>query len=199
MALTKEKKPAFKKEQNRYQPRLKAAYFQTIQPQLLKELGLDNLHQVPQLKKIVINAGLGRQKDDKRAVAAAENSLIKISGQKPLVTKARISVASFKLRAGQNIGLKVTLRGDQMYEFLDRLVSLVIPRFRNFRGLNRRSFDSSGNYSLGIIDQSVFPELTFEETNPSHGLQVTLALTSPSSEASRVLLESFGFKFTKEN
>ena len=191
------KKPVAKPTQVNYQPRLKQAYQTTIRAELIDQLSLTNLHQLPRLEKIVLNAGLGRAKDDRRLFETAYNSLAKISGQKPMTTRARLSVASFKLRAGQTIGLKVTLRGDQMYEFMDRLVSLVIPRFRNFRGLSRKSFDRSGNYSLGLVDQALFPELSFEETNPSHGLQVTLVISSRSQADSLALLEQFGFKFTK--
>lgn len=181
-----------------YSPRLKQDYYQNIRPKLQEELGLGNLHQVPMLEKIVINSGLGRSKDDKRTIETATNTLTKVTGQKPVVTKARLSIASFKLRTGQAVGLMVTLRGDRMYEFLDRLINLVIPRFRDFRGMSRRSVDSSGNYSLGFKEQSVFVELGFEETLPAHGLQATLVIDSAQPAHSVALLEKFGMKFTKE-
>ena len=180
-----------------YQPRLKTQYLAEIRSQLKDEFGLTNIHQVPRLEKIVVSVGLGRGKDDKRLFETATNTLVKITGQQPLVTTARISVASFKLRAGQKIGLKVTLRGNRMYEFLDRLISLVMPRLRDFRGASRQSFDMDGNYSLGLRDQAVFPELTFEETNPTHGLQVTIVIENRSSKQSQALMEQFGFRFTK--
>ena len=180
-----------------YQPRLKTQYLAEIRPQLKDEFGLTNIHQVPRLEKIVINVGLGRGKDDKKLFETATNTLAKVTGQQPQVTTARISVASFKLRAGQKIGLKVTLRGDRMYEFLDRLINLVMPRLRDFRGASRQSFDPAGNYSLGLRDQSVFPELTFEETNPTHGLQVTVVIENRSPEQARALMERFGFRFSK--
>lgn len=180
-----------------YQPRLKTEYLAEIRPRLQKEFGLANLHQVPRLEKIVVNAGLGRGKDDKALFETATNTLAKVTGQQPQVTVARLSVASFKLRAGQKVGLRVTLRGDRMYEFLDRLINLVMPRLRDFRGASRQSFDKSGNYSLGLRDQSVFPELTFEETNPGHGLQVTIVIENRDPEQARALLEAFGFRLTK--
>ena len=180
-----------------YQPRLKTAYKKEIRSQLQADLGLANLHQVPKLDKIVLNSGLGRSKDDKRVFETARNTLAKISGQRPVTTKARLSIASFKLRTGNPIGLMVTLRGDRMYEFLDRLINLVIPRFRDFRGLSRRSFDPSGNYSIGFREQSLFPELSFEETQPAHGLQATLIFDSQGPAHSLALLEKFGARFTK--
>ena len=181
-----------------YQPRLKVQYRAEIRPHLQQELGLANLHQVPRLEKIVVNAGLGRGKDDKKLFETATNTLAKVTGQHPQPTTARVSVAGFnKLRVGQQVGLRVTLRGDRMYEFLDRLINLVMPRLRDFRGASRQSFDPSGNYSLGLRDQSFFPELTFEETNPSHGLQVTIVIENRQPDHARALLEQFGFRFTK--
>ncbi|MHB1864639.1 MAG: 50S ribosomal protein L5 [Candidatus Saccharimonadales bacterium] len=181
-----------------YSPRLKQQYNQTIAKELKEELKLKNIWQVPRLSKIVINIGLGRSKDDKRVIEAATNTIRKITGQQPIQTTAKKSIASFKLREGNKIGLKVTLRGDRMYEFLDRLVNLVLPRLRDFHGLSIKSFDSQGNYSLGLVDQSVFPELTFEETTTSHGLEVVLVIKSTSKEHSKALLEKFGVPFEKE-
>jgi len=181
-----------------YTPRLKTLYETQIVPELKKELDLKNRWQVPRIKKVVINVGLGRGKDDKKLFETANNTLLKITGQKPIETAAKQSIASFKLREGNKIGLKVTLRGDRMYEFLDRLINLVLPRLRDFHGVKARAFDSSGNYAIGISDQSVFPELTFEETNPSHGLEAILVIESKSKEHSRALLEKFGMPFEKE-
>lgn len=181
------------------QPRLRAEYNQTIAPALMKELGLQNPHQIPRLEKIVINIGLGRAKDDKRLMEVATNTLKKITGQQPIETTARMSIATFKLREGNKIGLKVTLRGDRMYEFLDRLITIVLPRLRDFHGVSAKAFDKSGNYSLGMTDQSVFPELTFEETTTTHGLQAVMVIKCEEQVHARALLEKFGMPFEKEN
>ena len=180
-----------------YQPNLKTAYFKHIRPNLQKELGLKNIHQVPELEKIILNTGLGQAKTDKQVMEVATQTLSKISGQKPKVTLARMSVASFKLREGNPIGMMVTLRGERMYEFLERLINFVLPRMRDFRGVSFKSFDKNGHYSLGFRDQSIFPELTFEETRLAHGLQVTLVFRSSSPATSEKLLSHFGFKFEK--
>ncbi len=178
--------------------RLRVLYSREITKQLQKELGLDNIQQVPRLEKIVLNVGLGRAKDDKKVMEAAQNTLRKITGQEPVVTIARKSIASFKLREGMKIGLKVTLRGDRMYEFLDRLINIVIPRLRDFHGVSAKAFDRQGNYAFGFADQGVFPELTFDETTTSHGLQVIFTIRAESKEHSRALLEKFGMPFEKE-
>jgi large subunit ribosomal protein L5 len=185
--------------QKTYQPRLKRDYFEQIALELQKELDLANINQVPRLEKIVINAGLGRAKDERRIMEAAANTLSKISGQKPIETTARKSIATFKLREGNKIGLKVTLRGARMYEFADRLINIVLPRLRDFHGVSPRAFDKQGNYSIGMSDQSVFPELSFEETSTSHGLQIIFVIKSKSPEHSRALLEKLGLPFEKEN
>lgn len=178
--------------------RLRAQYAKEMIPALKQELGLANVNQAPRLEKIVINVGLGRSKEDKKVMEAATNTLRKITGQEPMVTAARKSIASFKLREGMKIGLKVTLRGDKMYEFMDRLISIVIPRLRDFHGVNPNAFDRQGNYSLGFVDQSVFPELTFDETTTTHGLQVVFVIRGGSAENSRALLAKFGMPFEKE-
>ncbi len=180
-----------------YQPQLKADYYAKIRPKLKTDLKLKNIHEVPQLEKIVLNTGLGRSKGDKKVFETALNTLSKISGQKPKETVARMSVASFKLRTGNKIGLMVTLRDARMYEFLERLINLVMPRLRDFRGASLRSFDKSGHYSIGFKEQSIFPELSFEETNPPHGLQVTLVFNGSQPGHAKALLEEFGFKFEK--
>ncbi len=179
--------------------RLRALYKAEIVKSLESELSLPNVHQVPKLEKIVVNIGLGRSKEDKKVMDAAGNTLRKITGQEPLVVAARKSIASFKLREGMKIGMKVTLRGDRMYEFLDRLISIVIPRLRDFHGVNPKAFDKQGNYSLGFVDQSTFPELTFDETTTTHGLQVVFVISGGSPTNSRALLEKFGMPFEKEN
>ncbi|MDB5181613.1 MAG: ribosomal protein, partial [Candidatus Saccharibacteria bacterium] len=141
---------------------------------------------------------LGRAKDDKRLMEVATNTLTKITGQKPVETTARLSIATFKLREGNKIGLKVTLRGDRMYEFLDRLLTVVLPRLRDFHGVSAKAFDRQGNYSLGLTDQSVFPELTFEETTTAHGLQAVMVIKAEEQAHARALLEKFGMPFEKE-
>lgn len=178
-------------------PRLKAEYNATFAAELQKELGLKNAHEVPRLMKVVLNVGLGRAKDDKKLMDVATNTLRKITGQQPVETAAKKSIASFKLREGNKIGLKVTLRDARMYEFTDRLINIVLPRLRDFHGVSAKAFDKSGNYSIGLIDQSVFPELSFEETTTPHGLQVVFVIRSQSPAHSRALLEKFGLPFEK--
>lgn len=180
-----------------YQPRLKRQYYDEVARQLKEELSLSNLHEVPRLEKIVINVGLGRAKDDKRLLEVAQNTLIKITGQKPVQTVAKQSIASFKLREGSKIGLKVTLRDVRMYEFADRFINLVLPRLRDFHGVSASAFDKQGNYSIGLTDQSVFAELTYEDTATPHGLQVIFAIKAKKTEHARALLEKFGVPFEK--
>jgi len=188
---------AVKKAAPAYSSRLKKLYRTEYRPQLKDELGLKNINQAPELEKVVINVGLGKAKDEKRLLEVATNTLQKISGQKPVETVARQSIASFKLREGSKIGLKLTLRGDRMYEFVDRFINLVLPRVRDFHGVSLKSFDKFGNYSLGLVDQSVFPELTFEDTASPHGIQIVFVLKSASSRDSQALLEKFGMPFEK--
>ncbi len=178
--------------------RLREAYSKQYAAELLKELNLDNAHQVPKLQKITLNVGLGRAKDDKRMFEAATNTLTKITGQKPMETVAKKSIAGFKLRDGNKIGLKVTLRGDKMYEFLDRFVTVVLPRLRDFHGVSAKAFDRQGNFAIGMVDQSVFPELTFEETTTAHGLQAVFTISCEKPADARALLEKFGMPFEKE-
>jgi large subunit ribosomal protein L5 len=179
--------------------RLRVEYNDTIAKDLLKELGLKNANQAPRLEKVVVNIGLGKAKDDKKVMEVATNTLRKITGQQPVQTIAKNSIAGFKLREGNKIGLKVTLRGERMYEFTDRVITLVLPRLRDFHGVSAKAFDGQGNYSLGFIDQSVFPELSFEETTTAHGLQVIFVINSEEKAHSRALLEKFGMPFEKEN
>jgi large subunit ribosomal protein L5 len=180
-------------------PRLRARYYEEIQKDLKKELEIKNIHELPILEKVVVNAGLGRAKDDKRLMEVATNTVRKVTGQQPIQTTARNSIAGFKLREGNKIGLKVTLRGDRMYEFTDRLISLVIPRLRDFHGVSNKAFDKQGNYSLGLSDQSIFPELSFEETTLPHGLQVVFVIKCREKAHAKALLEKFGMPFEKDN
>ena len=179
-----------------YTPRLKSL-FEAERKNLQKELGLTNVNQVPKLEKIVVNIGLGKAKDDKKHLEIAANTLRKITGQQPVETTARMSIATFKLREGSKIGLKVTLRGDRMYEMADRLISIVLPRLRDFHGVSKKAFDRQGNYSLGMVDQTVFPELTFEETTNPHGMQFIFVIKSEGPAHSEKLLTLFGMPFEK--
>lgn len=181
-------------------PRLKALYSSQYQKELQAELGLENVHQVPQLEKIVVSVGIGKNKDDKHHYEVVRNTIVKVTGQAPVDRMARKSIAGFKIRAGMNrVGISVTLRGARMYEFLDRLVNVALPRVRDFHGVSAKGFDKGGNYNLGVTDQSIFPELTFEETQHVHGLQVTFVIKNGDNKtASRALLEKFGVPFEKE-
>ncbi len=178
--------------------RLKDLYHKQLVKELQGELGLQNPHEVPRIEKIVVNIGLGRAKDDKKLIEVAANTLRKITGQQPVETVARKSIASFKLREGNKIGLKVTLRDERMYEFLDRIITVVLPRLRDFHGVPQKAFDKSGNYSLGFTDQSVFPELTFDETTTTHGLQAVIVINSKEPAHSKALLEKFGMPFERK-
>lgn len=178
--------------------RLRAEYNTKIAAELQKELGLANAHQVPKLEKITINVGLGKAKDDKKMFETAANTLRKVTGQEPVDTVAKNSIAGFKLREGNKIGMKVTLRGDLMYEFLDRLVTIVLPRLRDFHGVSVKAFDRQGNYSLGLTDQSVFPELTFDETTTVHGLQAVFTIKAQNPEHAKALLTKLGMPFEKK-
>ena len=178
--------------------RLREQYKTTIAPDLQKELELSNPHQVPKLEKITLNIGLGKAKDEKKVMEAATNTLRKITGQQPVQTAAKKSIASFKLREGNIIGLKVTLRGDRMYEFIDRLITVVLPRLRDFHGVSNKAFDRQGNYAIGLTDQSVFPELTFDETTTSHGLQAVFTIKCVEPAHAKALLQKFGMPFERE-
>jgi len=190
------KQPA--KAAQKYVPRLKVDYQTKFAKELQKELELANAHQVPKLEKIVVNVGLGKAKDDKKTIEAAKNTLRKVTGQEPVETVAKNSIAGFKLREGNMIGLKLTLRGDRMYEFMDRLINIVLPRLRDFHGVSNRAFDKQGNFSIGMTDQSVFPELTFEETTTPHGLQTVFVVKAHDKAHSKALLQKFGMPFEKE-
>jgi len=179
-------------------PRLKTLYKSDYAPALLKELELTNMHEVPAVEKVTLNVGLGKAKDDKKLIEVAAHTLEKITGQHPVETVAKQSIASFKLREGNKIGLKVTLRGDRMYEFMDRFINIVLPRLRDFHGVKATAFDKQGNYSIGLTEQSVFPELTFEETTTPHGLQIVFTIKAKEPEHAKALLSKFGMPFEKE-
>lgn len=181
-----------------YQARLKTEYQNVFAQELQKELELANPHQVPRLQKIVVNVGLGKAKDDKKVIEAAKNTLRKVTGQEPVETIAKNSIAGFKLREGNMIGLKITLRGERMYEFMDRLINIVMPRLRDFHGVSNKAFDKQGNYSFGLVDQSVFPELTFDETTTPHGMQAVFVITAQEKDHAKALLTKFGMPFEKE-
>ena len=180
------------------QARLKQSYRDTFQEELLKELELKNVNQVPILEKIVINVGLGRAKDDKKYLEVATTTLNKITGQKPVETLAKKSIATFKLREGNKIGLKVTLRGERMYEFLDRLISIALPRVRDFRGISRTAFDGRGNYTLGLAEQIIFPEIDMEKS-AVRGMNVTVVTSAKTDKEAEALLEMLGFPFRKKS
>jgi large subunit ribosomal protein L5 len=180
-------------------PRLKERYDREIRGQLLEHLGLENVMQVPRLSKIVINMGVGRATQQQSLIEGAVRDLETIAGQKPVVTRAKKSIAGFKLREGQAIGAKVTLRGDRAWEFFDRLVSMAIPRIRDFRGLSPRSFDGHGNYTFGVTEQLIFPEIDYDRIDTTRGMDITIATTARTDEEGRALLAAFGFPFRQEN
>ena len=177
--------------------RLHAQYNSEIKMALRDELALSNVHEVPTIEKIVLNAGVGRATQDTKHLDAAVATLTRISGQKPVVTKAKNSIAAYKLREGNPIGTKVTLRGERMWEFLDRLISVVIPRTRDFRGLPLKRFDPQGNYSIGMNDQTVFPEINFEDANATHGLQLVIVTTTHNKDHALALMRKLGLPLEK--
>lgn len=177
--------------------RLNDLYRQSIRPDLIKESGYSNLLQVPKLEKIVINMGIGEAVQDSKKVAAAVSELSLITGQKPITTKAKKSVAGFKLREGMAIGCKVTLRRDRMYEFLDRLITIALPRVRDFRGLNPRSFDGYGNYAMGLKEQIVFPEIDYDRIDSVRGMDIIFVTSAKTDDEARELLRRFSFPFEK--
>jgi len=176
-------------------PRLKAKYTDEIKANLQQQLGLPNVMQVPALSKIVINMGVGRATQQPSLLEGAVADLTLIAGQKPIVTKAKHSIAGFKLREGQSIGTKVTLRGDRMWEFLDRLIAVAIPRIRDFRGLPPKSWDGRGNYTFGLNDQTVFPEIDYDKIDTPRGMDITIVTTATEDAAGKALLDAFGFPF----
>jgi large subunit ribosomal protein L5 len=179
-------------------PRLKVRYDSEIRAQLKERLGLPNIMMVPRMEKIVLNMGVGRATQQPSLLEGAVRDLTVIAGQKPLVTKAKRSIAGFKLREGNSIGAKVTLRADRMWEFFDRLVSLAIPRIRDFRGLNPNSFDGRGNYTFGVTEQLIFPEIDYDKVDAPRGMDITIVTTARTDAEGRALLEAFGFPFRRE-
>jgi large subunit ribosomal protein L5 len=177
------------------QPRLKQKYRSEIAPALQKEFGFTNVHQIPGLVKVVVNTGVGEAARDSKIIDGAVKDLIAITGQKPQVTLARKSIAQFKLREGQAIGAHVTLRGDRAWEFLDRLVSLALPRIRDFRGLSDRQFDGSGNYTFGLTEQSMFHEIDQDKIDRVRGFDITVVTTAKTDDEGRALLKALGFPF----
>ena len=178
--------------------RLRELYGAQIRDALKDELGLSNVMQVPRLEKIVVNMGVGDAAQQAKLLDGAVADLEVITGQKPLITRARKSVSNFKLREGQAIGAKVTLRGDRMYEFLDRLITLAIPRIRDFRGLNPRSFDGNGNYTFGVTEQLIFPEIDYDKVDRTRGMDITIVTSASDDAGGQALLTAFGFPFRKE-
>jgi len=179
-------------------PRLKVRYQNELRQQLQQRLGLTNVMEVPRLEKIVLNMGVGRATQQPSLLEGAVADLAQISGQKPLVTRAKRSIAGFKLRQGNAIGAKVTLRGDRMWEFLDRLISIAIPRVRDFRGLPTNAFDGRGNYTFGVDEQLIFPEIDYDKVDTVRGLDITIVTTARDNAGGRALLDAFGFPFRRE-
>jgi large subunit ribosomal protein L5 len=179
-------------------PRLRTKYDTEVRAALKEQLGLANVMQVPRLEKIVINMGVGKATQQASLLENAVRDLTIIAGQKPLVTKARKSIAGFKLREGNSIGAKVTLRGDRMWEFFDRLVSIAIPRIRDFRGLNPDAFDGHGNYTFGVTEQLIFPEIDYDKVDQPRGMDITIVTTARTNAEGKALLNAFGFPFRRE-
>jgi len=178
--------------------RLKERYIKEVIPNLMELYGYKNMMQVPHLDKVVLNIGLGEAIQNVKALEAAESDLVAISGQHPVTTRAKKSIASFKLRSGMPIGLKVTLRGERMYDFFDKLVNVVLPMMREFQGVSRESFDGRGNYTLGLKEQTIFPEIDYDKTDKVRGLEMSIVTTAKTDEGSRHLLELLGMPFTKD-
>ncbi len=179
-------------------PRLKVRYDSEVRARLKDELALRNIMEVPRLEKIVLNMGVGKATQQASLLEGALRDLEQIAGQKPVVTKAKRSIAGFKLREGNSIGAKVTLRGDRMWEFFDRLISLAIPRVRDFRGLNPNSFDGRGNYTFGVTEQLIFPEIDYDKVDTTRGMDITIVTTGRTDAEGRALLAAFGFPFRRE-
>jgi len=177
--------------------RLKSVYRDQIVPELMKKLAITNPMQVPKITKISVNMGVGEAVADKKAMDGALSDLTALSGQKPVVTKSRMAIAAFKLRAGVPVGARVTLRGARMYEFLDRLINVAMPRIRDFRGVSPRSFDGRGNYSFGVKEQIIFPEIAYDKIDAIRGMDITITTTARDDREGRALLESFNFPFRK--
>jgi large subunit ribosomal protein L5 len=190
-----QKAPAQAHHSAKERPRLRSKFEKEVAPALLKELELKNTMAVPRLNKIVVNMGMGEATQNSKILDPAVNELGQITGQKPIITKAKKSIAAFKVREGQAIGTMVTLRGDRMYEFFDRLVNIVLPRVRDFRGVSTKSFDGRGNYTLGLHDQLIFPEISYEKVDKQKGMNVTIVTTAANDNQARSLLKHLGMPF----
>ncbi len=190
-----QKAPAQAQHSAKERPRLRSKFEKEVAPALLKELELKNAMAVPRLNKIVVNMGMGEATQNSKILDPAVNELGQITGQKPIVTKAKKSIAAFKVREGQAIGTMVTLRGDRMYEFLDRLLNIVLPRVRDFKGVSTKSFDGRGNYTLGLHDQLIFPEISYEKVDKLKGMNVTIVTTAANDNQARSLLKHLGMPF----
>ena len=180
-------------------PRLKERYDSTLRAELKETLELGNIMEAPRLVKIVVNSGVGKATQQQSLLEGATRDLERITGQKPAITRAKKSIAGFKLREGQPIGVKVTLRGDRAWEFMDRLISLAIPRIRDFRGLSPKSFDGNGNYTFGVTEQLIFPEIEYDEIDTPRGMDITIVTTARNDDEGRAFLGAFGFPFRQEN
>jgi large subunit ribosomal protein L5 len=194
-AAQEQKAPEQARHSAKEKPRLRARFEKEVAPALLKELELKNPMAVPRLHKIVVNMGVGEATQNAKVLDPAVNELGQITGQKPVVTRAKKSIAAFKVRQGQSIGAMVTLRGDRMYEFFDRLVSIVLPRVRDFKGVSTKSFDGRGNYTIGLHDQLIFPEISYEKVDKQKGMNVTIVTTAPNDNQARSLLKHMGMPF----
>lgn len=179
-------------------PRLKEQYYAEVRDALMKQFGYKNVNQIPKFEKIVVNMGVGEAATDAKAIDGAVEDLRVITGQQPLITHARKSIATFKLRAGMAIGAKVTLRGDRMWEFLDRLIAVAIPRIRDFRGISPKSFDGRGNFSMGVTEQLIFPEIDYDKIDRTRGMDITIVTTANTDEEGKALMEAFHFPFAAE-
>ena len=183
--------------EEKYVPRLKTKYNDEVTKELQDKFGYKNVMEIPKFEKIVVNMGVGEAATDSKAIDGAVRDLRAITGQQPMVTRARKSIANFRLRAGMPIGAKVTLRGDRMWEFFDRLTAIAIPRIRDFRGISAKSFDGRGNFSMGVTEQLIFPEIEFDSVDHTRGMDITIVTTAKSDEEAKFLLDCFGFPFKK--
>ena len=184
-------------EEEKYVPRLKTKYNNEVKQQLQDKFQYENVMMIPKFEKIVVNMGVGEAATDSKAIDGAVRDLRAITGQQPMITRARKSIATFRLRAGMPIGCKVTLRGDRMWEFFDRLTSVAIPRIRDFRGISAKSFDGRGNFSMGVTEQLIFPEIDFDSVDHQRGMDITFVTTANTDEEAKALLDAFGFPFKK--
>jgi large subunit ribosomal protein L5 len=195
--IAKDAKRRYREERRFIMARLREKYEKEVVPALSAKFSYKNIMQVPKLEKVIINMGIGEAKENPKAIESAANDLISITGQKPLVTKAKKSIANFKIRAGMPIGLKVTLRGERMYEFVDKLFNVALPRVRDFRGVPTKSFDGKGNYSFGIREQLIFPEIEYDKVDKVRGMDIIFVTTAKTDEEAKIFLELMGMPFAK--